>query len=283
MKTHSIKSRKKSAGRQITEKTGKPKAALHRKPQHLFSAWSNVARRVRRAKTIVLFLDFDGTLVRLRRKPKEVFLGKPAWRSLRRLAAHPRVTVCLISGRQLEDLRRRARVEGALYFGLHGWERSDGPANSLPNVRRLREVMRWLQDQVCNLAGIKVQDKGICFGVHYRTARNSAIREAKALVEKALRRLGPDFRLMAGKKIWEIYPQEMGSKGKAAQDLLRQLPGRKLALYAGDDTTDETAFALLGGGVTIRVGRFQATQAKFFLRGPAEVLSFLKRLEDVLD
>lgn len=102
------------------------------------------------------------------------------------------------------------------------------------------------------------------------------------MVEKAQERLGPGFRLMAGKKIWEIYPNEMGNKGKAAQDLLQELPGRNLAIYAGDDTTDETAFMLLKTGITIRVGKFQDTHAKFFLRGPAEVLTFLKKLEDTL-
>jgi len=251
-------------------------------PQDLFSAWEKVAQRVRSAKAIVLFLDFDGTLVRLRRKPKEVFLGEPARRLLRSLARHPRVTVCLISGRKLADLRRRVRVEGALYFGLHGWERSNGQTASLPGAVRLREAMRSVQEQTRGLPGIRVEDKGICFGVHYRTARDSAAQEARAIVETVLARLGPDFRLLAGKKIWEIYPQEMGSKGIAARDLLKQLPGRKLALYAGDDTTDETAFALLRSGVTIRVGRFRETHAKFLLRSPVEVRAFLKKLLETL-
>jgi len=282
MKTNTQRSDKKSAGRQISAKTKKPETRLHQEPQHLFSAWSNVSRRVRLAKAIVLFLDFDGTLVRLRRNPKEVLLGKSARRLLRRLACHPAMTVCFISGRQLADLRRRARVEGALYFGLHGWERSNGRTASLPSAGQLREGIEWVRERVRSLPGIRVEDKGICFGVHYRTARDSAVREARAVVKTVLERLGPGFRLMAGKKIWEIYPKEMGSKGKAAQDLLQQLPGRKLAIYAGDDTTDETAFALLKSGVTIRVGKFRETHAKFFLRSPAEVLTFLKKLEDTL-
>lgn len=251
-------------------------------PQDLFSAWPQVAGRVRGAKTIVLFLDFDGTLVRLRRKPKEVFLGAPTRRVLGRLARHPRVTLCFISGRRLADLRQRARVEGALYFGLHGWERSNGSPASLMSADRLREAMHWVEKQVRSLPGVRVEDKGICFGVHYRTARDSAVEEARGVIKKVLDRLGPDFRLLAGKKIWEIYPGEMGSKGLAARDLLKQIPGRKLAIYAGDDTTDETAFALLGSGVTIRVGKFHKTHAKFFLRSPIEVLTFLKKLEEAL-
>lgn len=253
------------------------------KPQDLFSAWGKVARRVRVSKSVVLFLDFDGTLVRLRRKPNEVFLAEPARHLLRRLARHPRVTMCFISGRPLADLRKRARVEGALYFGLHGWERSNGRAASSPASRQLRDAMHWVHAQVRNLPGIRVEDKGICFGVHYRAAQDSVVQKADVVVKKVLDRLGPDFRLLAGKKIWEIYPKEMGSKGMAARDLLKQLPGRKLAIYAGDDTTDETAFALLPKGVTIRVGRFRETHAKYFLHTPGEVLTFLKKLEDTLN
>jgi trehalose-phosphatase len=252
------------------------------KPQNLFDCWTKVDRRLRKARHIVVFLDFDGTLVRLRRKPKEVFLGAPARRVLRKLAARREVTLCFISGRQLADLQHRARVEGAIYFGLHGWQRSNGQQPDMPGTRKLRKTMEWVQRQVSNIPEIRVEDKGICFGIHYRNARKPAVEKARTLVKEVLTRMGPGYELMAGKKIWEIYPKDMGSKGLAAKDLLRQIPGRKLVVYAGDDTTDETAFALLRNGVTIRVGKYRETKANFFLRSPAEVLMFLEKLEESL-
>jgi trehalose-phosphatase len=251
-------------------------------PQYLFDCWKKVERRARLAKHIVLFLDFDGTLVRLRRKPKEVFLGEPVRRVLSKLVRRPRVTVCFISGRQLDDLRHRARVEGAIYFGLHGWERSNGQPPDLPGTRQLRKAMQWVQQQVRDIPGIRVEDKEICFGIHYRTASNPAAEKARAIVKEVLARLGPGFGLMTGKKIWEIYPKDMGNKGKAAKDLLQQIPGRKLVIYAGDDTTDEMAFRLLRNGVTIRVGKFRETKANFYVHGPAEILMLLKKLEETL-
>jgi trehalose 6-phosphate phosphatase len=248
----------------------------------MFDCWTKVDRRVRRAKHIVVFLDFDGTLVRLRHKPGEVFLGAPARRVLSRLVHRRRVTVCFISGRQLSDLQQRASVEGAIYFGLHGWDRSTGKPPDLPGTRKLRKVMQWVRLQVRDLPGVGVEDKGICFGIHYRRARKPAAEKARAIVKEALARLGPGFNLMAGKKIWEIYPKDMGNKGKAAKELLQQIPGRKLVVYAGDDTTDETAFALLRNDVTIRVGKFRETRANFFVHGPAEVVMFLEKLEESL-
>lgn len=252
------------------------------KPQYLFECWTKVDRRIKRARHIVVFLDFDGTLVRLRRNPKEVFLGAQARRVLRKLVDRLEITLCFISGRQLDDLQQRAGVEGAIYFGVHGWQRSNGQPPNLPGTRKLRKTMEWVQQQVLDIPGIRVEDKGICFGIHYRNARKSAVEKARALVKEVLAQMGPGYKLMAGKKIWEIYPKDMGSKGLAAKDLLRQIPGRKLVIYAGDDTTDETAFALLRNGVTIRVGKFRETKANFFLRSPAEVLKFLEKLEESL-
>lgn len=252
------------------------------KPQYLFDYWAKIDRRARKARHIVIFLDFDGTLVRLRRNAREVFLGAPARRVLCKLACRPKVTLCFISGRQLADLQQRAPVEGAIYFGLHGWQRNNGQPPDLPGTRKLRKVMEWIQEQVRDIPEIRVEDKGICFGIHYRNARKPAVEKAWALVKQVLDRMGPDYKLLAGKKIWEIYPKDMGSKGLAAKDLLQQIPGRKLVIFAGDDTTDETAFALLRSGITIRVGKFRETKANFFLRGPAEILKFLVKLEESL-
>lgn len=252
------------------------------KPQYLFDYWAKIDRRARKARHIVIFLDFDGTLVRLRRNAREVFLGAPARRVLCKLACRPKVTLCFISGRQLADLQQRAPVEGAIYFGLHGWQRNNGQPPDLPGTRKLRKVMEWIQEQVRDIPEIRVEDKGICFGIHYRNARKPAVEKAWALVKQVLDRMGPDYKLLAGKKIWEIYPKDMGSKGLAAKDLLQQIPGRKLVIFAGDDTTDETAFALLRSGITIRVGKFRETKANFFLRGPAGILKFLVKLEESL-
>ena len=60
--------------------------------RHLFDCWPQVARTIRSAKRLALFMDFDGTLVALRRRPSDV---KPLDLSLRRvlrwLAGHKRL------------------------------------------------------------------------------------------------------------------------------------------------------------------------------------------------
>jgi trehalose 6-phosphate phosphatase len=50
-----------------------------------------------------------------------------------------------------------------------------------------------------------------------------------------------------------------------------------LAVYFGDDRTDEDAFnALRRRGVTVRVGRSAASAAQYFVRSTGEVHRFLR-------
>ncbi|HEX5430665.1 MAG TPA: trehalose-phosphatase, partial [Bryobacteraceae bacterium] len=71
----------------------------------LLENWPAIAGRVRAAKSVHLFTDFDGTLTPLRQRPEEVELDPATRLALLRLGRNPRVRVCVISGRRLDDLR----------------------------------------------------------------------------------------------------------------------------------------------------------------------------------
>jgi trehalose 6-phosphate phosphatase len=76
----------------------------------------------------------------------------------------------------------------------------------------------------------------------------------------------------------EVRPAVAWHKGDAVRWLAGQLsPGREggVPLYAGDDDTDEDAFAALPGGITIRVGEGRTTLARYSAGGPEEVHAFL--------
>jgi trehalose-phosphatase len=255
-----------------------PRAGSRRGSRHLFDRWTEVSARLRAADHLALFLDFDGTLVPLRHRPGEVWLDAAVREAIQRLARHPRVTVCLISGRRLTDLRRRARISGVRYLGLHGFERKGRAPRPAPEflVRLKRSVGTRLGD----LPGIWMEDKGFSFVVHYRGARGPAVRRARVLLQECLKPYQGQFRLLKGKKVWEILPAAVPGKGEAARQVLAELDGSALPLYLGDDTTDEAAFEALRGGITIRVGPARRTRARYRLRNPHEVGRFLARLED---
>src|SRR5260370_16889943 len=97
----------------------------YRPAPHLFKHWSRVAACVHGSRRIILFLDFDGTLVRIAPRPNQVRLAPGARRLLGRLARHPRVTVAVISGRRRGELTRHVAIRNVHYLGLYGWERNN--------------------------------------------------------------------------------------------------------------------------------------------------------------
>lgn len=249
--------------------------------RHLFDRWAEVRARLASARHIMLFLDFDGTLAPLRPHPDDARLEPDVRKVIARLARHAHITVCLISGRRLRDLRSRAAVRGAHYIGLHGRER-DGEGRPKP----IPEFMRQFKSHLAHLLGgwprIWVEDKGIGCAVHYRGASENVVRRARAALRLALAELNGQVQLLRGKKVWEILPGDVPGKGVATRKFLVELKHPALPIFVGDDTTDEPAFMALAKGITIRVGPARRTHAQYMLRDPLEVNCFLERLAELI-
>lgn len=275
-RTKSTKTSRRGEG--LTAWRRMPRTDSRRGSRHLFDRWAGVSARLRGAEHVALFLDFDGTLVPLRHRPGNVWLNPVVRRAVESLARRRRVTVCLISGRRLADLRRRARIAGARYVGLHGWEFEGKARRAVPEF--LVHLKRSLTTRLGELSGIRTEDKGFSIGVHYRGARATAVRRARALLQECLRPYQGQFRLLKGKKVWEILPAEVAGKGAAAREVLNELGRPALPVYLGDDTTDEAAFEALRAGITVRVGPTRQTRARYRLRSPKEVWDLLARLEE---
>ena len=249
---------------------------------HLFDYWRQVSARLRAARAVALFLDFDGTLARLRPRPEDARLSYTTRRAMARLAGNSRVRVCVITGRKLTDILIRAGVPKVRYLGLHGWD-SRGRAPLKLEVREtLDRAKRHLADQIADLPGIRIEDKGPVFAVHYRGAADRQVGLARASVRTMMAPVSTELRVLEGKYAWEILPKIIGDKGTAVQRELNRFSRHALPVYIGDDRTDEPAFAALPNGITIRVGRRTLTRAKFQLRDTAEVLKFLEKLETEL-
>src|SRR5262249_15822424 len=106
----------------------------------------------------------------------------------------------------------------------------------------LEETRRRLIELLAGLPGIWIENKRTCFTVHYRQAPPGAVRAAGRIVRETL---SSRLRIMPGKKVWEVLPRDAPGKGSAVLRLLQGMPRGTLAIYAGDDTSDEDAFTAL--------------------------------------
>jgi trehalose-phosphatase len=254
-----------------------------RPPRHALRVWPEISARIHAASHHALLLDFDGTLVGLKRRPPDVRLSLRARHLLERLALRRDLYVAIISGRDLPSLRSVVGVRGVHYFGSHGAQR-DGKLTIL-SERGSNALLRArcaARKRLAGLGGIWIEDKGLSLAIHYRGAKEKAIRAAGLAMRRILTPLRDYLYVMDGLKVWEILPRELPGKGATAKGLVERLPGGSLTVYIGDDDTDETAFAALPHEITVRVGRNRGTGANFYLEGPGEVLRFLSRFESEL-
>ena len=251
--------------------------------RNLAGAWPEVIARIRDAEHRLLLLDFDGTLVRLRRHPDDVRFSTRGRKILQRLAGHANLTIAVVSGRELEKIQSLVGVEGIRYVGLHGAERAgETTVPSIAARQMVEAALKTAQTGLAGLRGIEIEDKRLSFAVHYRGARPPAIETASRVVADIAAASNDKLRILCGKKVWELLPREFPGKGFAVLELFARLPEKKIAIYFGDDETDEEAFSVLPGQITVNVGGAGNTHASFYVRSPSDVLNFLSRLEKEL-
>ncbi|HEY6888779.1 MAG TPA: trehalose-phosphatase [Solirubrobacter sp.] len=219
----------------------------------------------------LLVFDFDGTLAPIVDDPHQASL-RPATHALLRLTAllYP---CAVVSGRRRADLC--ARLTGIPLVGIvgnHGAEAGFGPVDRTPRG----EVASWLEllAGVARLPGIWVEDKGLSIAVHYRHSCERA--KARRAIEAATRDL-PGGRVFGGRAVVNVVPRESHDKGDAVARLLQRID-RRVALYVGDDATDEDAFRNPCVVLGVRVGRTHRSAAAFYLSSQQEVDDLLRAL-----
>jgi len=245
-------------------------------------------RRLRDGRHLLLLLDFDGTLTEFNPDPEAVELSPERRRLLVNLSERPDVTLGIISGRRLADLRRRTQLNARTYCaGLHGLE-IEGPGvgfvhpdatKTLATIRQLRAV---LSSDVAGLRGVFIEDKDLSIAAHFREAAPEIAARVPAIVE---RHVAPFIesgllRLMHGACVLEVLPNIDWHKGSAVA-WIRELVASEhevVPVYVGDDVTDEDAFqSVRGSGLAIAASP-RASGADVHVDGPEGVERLLREL-----
>jgi trehalose 6-phosphate phosphatase len=242
-------------------------------PGDLAEALSDLARR----RPLLVASDYDGVLARLRDDPSAAVPEPGVAEALARLAAADGVTVALVSGRGVDDLRTTSGLSGPYrWVGSHGAE-FDGPLAAELASRR-DDLARMLGPLVDGTPGARLEVKPASVAVHVRQVQDRAA--AAALLDDARSRVDSSLTTKPGKDVLEVAVTD-ADKGSALRRLRAEL-GAAGVLYLGDDVTDEDGFRALGpDDVSVKVGDGE-TAARFRVPDPAAALGLLQRLGDQL-
>jgi trehalose-phosphatase len=250
----------------------------------LLASLDSIRSRLRRARSLAVASDFDGTLVAIARRPRDAVLPQRARAALRGLVGLRRCAVAVISGRSLDDLRGQVRLGGAFLAGATGFESIDPAGRRTTHVPRGRglstELRVVLADWCRRFPGTWVEDKGPTLALHYRALEAGRRRGFAAGVRRRLESARPAARQVRGLMVYEVMPAVRWDKAAVFTRWLAERPGA-LPVFLGDDTVDEPVHDAVRrrGGVSVAVGR-RASRAEFGLADSTQVVWFLEWLAE---
>lgn len=242
-------------------------------------------REIARAKHLLVALDFDGTLAPEVDDPEQARALPESRVAVMRLLAMPNTRVALVSGRSLKSLERVADLpDNALLVGSHGIEiRLDTPDTQLTldttEIRQVGLLNTVLGEVADSVDQVWIEPKPAGFALHTRlaTEHNSRVAHLVARSEASAEISGLTIR--EGKNVLEFSVRST-TKGEALEHL-RQYVGADAVFYAGDDVTDEDAFAALTpDDLGLKSGE-GPTLANYRVPGPTQIARALALLADL--
>lgn len=256
-------------------------------PARLWQAVAGASHRL-------LMLDYDGTLAPFSADRDQAVPPARTRELLERLAAGTGTELAIVSGRPMRQLEGLVGALPVTLVGEHGWDLRDPRGGLFEHPLSADQAAlldRAEADARAGGLGERLERKRASIVLH---TRGAAPDEARAAVEAASRLWRPFVEAPAG------HPPEAGrgpggarldaiarglelrlrghDKGTAVGDLLARSPAGTLAVYVGDEITDEDAFRAVrerGFGVKVREPE-RPTLATGRLADPDAVTAFLE-------
>ena len=202
------------------------------------------------------FFDFDGTLVEIASRPDLVQVEPRVRDLLRALDDRFGGAVAVVTGRPLDV------VDGFLAplvlptAAEHGSVRRDASGQMHADKRGAAAVdaaHRRLKPLAEANPGLILERKSSSVALHYRQSPDLAAACAAAVEEVVAN--NPGLVILPGKMVFELKPKGV-DKGVAVRAFLEEAPFKgRTPIFAGDDVTDEHAFAVVNtlGGITLKI------------------------------
>jgi trehalose-phosphatase len=289
------------------------KAAGLTYPKHVSEEVDLLARALGSASEVHLFLDYGGTLLPSRRdadaRPDPGVLTR-----IKELCEVESCSVFVVSGRTIGELESATGIPALGYVGQRGFEirKPDGPivhpVDPGPAANLLHHIELDAHRCVGACSRVEIENKGFGIAMHLGCDEPSAARAATRCFVDLVRGLDVNrqLELFYGDDLVEARMAGW-HKGDAVGHILHDAdPVTDLAVYIGDDVTDEDAFEAISTwaedpaadtpwfvpevdeeediphALSILVApEPRPTMASMFVRGPQEVHEFLSSLSAI--
>jgi len=230
-------------------------------------------------KATFLFLDFDGTLAPFAPIPTAASLPRKTRLVLEELVKISSLSIVIISGRTLKDLRDKINIPGLNYSGSHGSEWIVKNESFIAEIsseitQTLQDIKKDMELFCAGFQGALVEKKFFSVVAHYRQVRRDRKKDFKQYLQSTLAKyLETGFvSLIWDKEAYELRAKTGWTKGILAKKLISK---EEESIFIGDSETDEEAFRKLPDSLTIRVGFSKNSSAKYFLKDDKDVYKFL--------
>src|SRR3989338_2958726 len=133
--------------------------------EYLFDRWNSL-KEIIAARPLLLFLDYDGTLTPIARRPSAARVSRERIQLLEELSKMRGVTTAVMSGRNLTDIKNIIGINGIIYLGNHGLE-IEGPKIkfthplSVRYTAALKKIKNELSEKLKEMRSVFVEDKGL--------------------------------------------------------------------------------------------------------------------------
>lgn len=227
------------------------------------------------ARGLVAF-DFDGTLAPLVGDRQQSRM-RPRTHGLLEQTAKLYPCAIIANRTRADVLSRLDGIQVKHVVGNHGIEAAISKESF---EQEMASVLLQLESALRNQQGVDVENKRHSIAIHYHRARRKA--EARVAIVDAIAGTAPNLRIIPGKLVLNVTPTNAPNKGDALV-ALREREDVDIALYVGDDVSDEDVFQLDQPGrlLCIRVGFSRKSAAPWYLRNQQEMDLLLETLVDL--
>ncbi len=229
-----------------------------------------------------LFLDYDGTLAPFKDDPDKAYPIEGTNQIINKFL-EKNIPVTIVTGRNALDIREKFIKPIIPVIGLHGREflptKQKKPFKIGPVINGIPDELLNKIKSIIDSNPVKLEEKDNSYAIHIKNNENLQEYIYRSL-NKILRnlKLNDDWEVISGREVLELRPANWNK----ANAIKKYREPNILAIYIGDDRTDEDVFNNLNEpGLSIYVkneDQDTETAADYYLKNPTEVINFLNTL-----